>query len=387
MRILTLILLFSHSLFAQNLVPNPSFETVTAEPFYGCELNYATGWINPSGGVCPSNSSATPDLFSTLSTGQAILPNSFMGFTNPHTGNRCSGIVTYHAQIVNYREYLMAKLNCALVPGQEYSVSYWTTSSSPPQYIYNTNNIGVYFSMTSLSQSGFNVATNITPQLVENSIIQNTNWTKYTYTFIPTQAFEYISIGNFSTDQNTLIQSTGTNRPYAYYFFDDISVEQLKTPFLGPDRVLCNNSTLTLNSGNTNTNWSNGQTGSQITVSSPGSYVATITTNCGTLTDTIEVSLLEVDCNLSIPNAFTPNGDGKNDVFKPISACQTNSYWMRVYNRWGGLVFETNDIDKGWDGSLTNNNQPVGTFIYYVQYFNDCSNSIQKKTGEVTLLR
>lgn len=281
------------NVYSQNLVTNPSFETVTAEPYYGCEWYYAIGWQNPSGGSCPTNTDATPDLFSTFSTGQAVLPNSFMGTTNAHTGNRCGGIVTYHQQITNYREYFMTQLSCPLVPGQTYTVSYWTTGGNPPQYIYHTNNIGVYFSTAPLTQSGYNLINGITPQFEEASLVANTTWTQYSYTFIPNQAFSHITIGNFKDDAGTQIQSFGTNRPYAYYFFDDISVvSQNSVPLnLGPDTSYCGNFSHILSTGDPATVWSTGGTGSQITVTTPGTYWATVTSGCVTGSDTIAISL------------------------------------------------------------------------------------------------
>jgi hypothetical protein len=81
------LLVARQQLVAQNLVSNSSFETVTAEPFYGCEIVNATGWLNPSNGGCPNNGAGTPDLFSTFSTGQAVLPNSFLAtLKRPYRG-------------------------------------------------------------------------------------------------------------------------------------------------------------------------------------------------------------------------------------------------------------------------------------------------------------
>jgi gliding motility-associated-like protein len=54
------------------------------------------------------------------------------------------------------------------------------------------------------------------------------------------------------------------------------------------------------------------------------------------------------DCvTIQIPNAFTPNGDAKNEVFKPLIPAPVNNYHMQIWNRWGRLLFETNDRLKG----------------------------------------
>lgn len=288
----TILLACLTQIFAQNLVSNSSFETVTSEPYYGCEFTNATGWLNPANGTCPNNGVATPDIFSTFSTGQAVLPNSFLGTTSAHTGNRCAGILTYHQQLTNYREYMMTRLTCALVPGTTYTVSFWTTGGTNSKYVYHTNNVGVYFSTSALSQTGYNLITGITPQFEETALVANTSWTLYSYTFTPTQAYNYITIGNFRSDANTTVTAFGTNAPYGYYFFDDVSVVPANTSFnLGNDTSYCGNFSRTLSTGNANTLWSTGVTASQITVTTPGTYWASIAGVCGSSTsDTITIS-------------------------------------------------------------------------------------------------
>ena len=91
-----------------------------------------------------------------------------------------------------------------------------------------------------------------------------------------------------------------------------------------------------------------------------------------------------------MPSAFTPNGDGRNDVFGPIISVNfTNPTFkvFKIYNRWGQLVFNGNGP---WDGKFDGKDQPVGTYIYYieVQYpAQDNSTPTYKKEGSVTLLR
>lgn len=88
------------------------------------------------------------------------------------------------------------------------------------------------------------------------------------------------------------------------------------------------------------------------------------------------------NCLVVIPSAFSPNGDGNNDVFKPKIYDAVKNYEMSVYNRWGGLVFRTSDPNAGWDGA---NNQPQA-FIY-VCTFNDRNNEKKEFTGSLMLLR
>lgn len=84
------------------------------------------------------------------------------------------------------------------------------------------------------------------------------------------------------------------------------------------------------------------------------------------------------------PNAFSPNSDSKNDVFKAICADKSNieKYDLRIVNRYGQLVFHTNNIDKGWDGK----NTELSTYFYYCRYKQFNKNSIDTK-GDVTIVK
>ncbi len=82
--------------------------------------------------------------------------------------------------------------------------------------------------------------------------------------------------------------------------------------------------------------------------------------------DTVNV-LLSYNLSLYVPNAFTPNGDGKNDVFRP-KVKGVSSYHLQIYNRWGQLLYETLDMKTGWDGRYKDVLQPMGAYVYIVQY-------------------
>jgi gliding motility-associated-like protein len=68
-----------------------------------------------------------------------------------------------------------------------------------------------------------------------------------------------------------------------------------------------------------------------------------------------------------IPNAFSPNGDGLNDIFTPIPVGIVSTDWFRVYNRYGQLVFESNEWLKGWDGRFRGERQPTGAYIWMIK--------------------
>jgi gliding motility-associated-like protein len=109
--------------------------------------------------------------------------------------------------------------------------------------------------------------------------------------------------------------------------------------------------------------------------SAPGNYVVTAIANfrCGidTLTKSISVSDCDtgsLGCNLFIPTAFTPNGDGLNDFFQPLAACSTELYELEVYNRWGQCVFRSLNPGNRWDGKYKGADCPIGNYVYQIRY-------------------
>ena len=89
--------------------------------------------------------------------------------------------------------------------------------------------------------------------------------------------------------------------------------------------------------------------------------------------------------DLFIPNAFTPNNDGKNDVFK-VYGTTVKGADIRIYSQWGALLFETNDNAKGWDGTSKGIPQPVGMYMYVVKVRTDDEDTFIRK-GTINLIR
>ena len=87
-----------------------------------------------------------------------------------------------------------------------------------------------------------------------------------------------------------------------------------------------------------------------------------------------------------VPNSFSPNGDGLNDVFRAIPVGMTNTVYFRVFNRYGELVFETNQWLKGWDGTFKGKDQPNGTYVWTVGGTSRDNKKIQLN-GTVNLIR
>ena len=86
-----------------------------------------------------------------------------------------------------------------------------------------------------------------------------------------------------------------------------------------------------------------------------------------------------------VPNTFTPNGDGLNDVFRPIAVGISGTVYFRMFNRYGQLVFETNKFMKGWDGTYKGQKAPVGNYVWMLKGIDRDGKVIEMK-GSVLLL-
>jgi len=116
-------------------------------------------------------------------------------------------------------------------------------------------------------------------------------------------------------------------------------------------------------------------------------YIARATNTTGCYgEDDIVVHIFKTGPEIFVPSAFTPNGDGKNDILKPIPVGITKLDFFRVYNRWGQLIYSTSIIGNGWDGTLNGTQQPSGAYVYVVQGTDYKTNIIFRK-GTIVLIR
>lgn len=102
--------------------------------------------------------------------------------------------------------------------------------------------------------------------------------------------------------------------------------------------------------------------------------------------DDVKVTVFKTGPDIFMPSAFTPNGDGRNDVIYPICVGIRQLNFYKVFNRWGQLVFSTSQIGKGWDGTIYGTPQSTNNFVYMVQGIDYKGNTIFKK-GNITLIR
>lgn len=109
--------------------------------------------------------------------------------------------------------------------------------------------------------------------------------------------------------------------------------------------------------------------------------------NCSD-SDDIKIQIID-NCSgdiVLVPNAFTPNNDGKNDILYVRGQLIASIKIFRIYNRWGELIFETDDINTGWDGTFKGQNMNSGVYVYYVEAICIDGKETLKK-GNVTLIK
>jgi len=143
-----------------------------------------------------------------------------------------------------------------------------------------------------------------------------------------------------------------------------------------------------LDAGNTAQSywWNTGATTSQITIDSTGLYSVQAESGQG-CKSTEAVWVLWAGKSFFIPNAFTPNGDGLNDVFGAIPRLDyINQYRISIFNRWGQMIFDTSDLNQGWDGTFKGEACQAGFYVYRIVYQDFGTGTQESKVMEGTVM-
>lgn len=129
--------------------------------------------------------------------------------------------------------------------------------------------------------------------------------------------------------------------------------------------------------------WNTGESFSEITTVSNGEFVLKVKSkdNCY-FSDTILINRMDCESALEMPNIFTPNSDSLNDYFKPIIIKNINELTIQIFNRWGEVVYESNDLSFKWDGYKMSD----GIYYWYIKYNDFYDKEFQQK-GYVQLVR
>lgn len=194
-----------------------------------------------------------------------------------------------------------------------------------------------------------------------------------------------VSIGagkNFLWNDGSVLQSRQLINPGNYwaqaeesscFWRDSLSIFSGAPPAaaLGPDTLLCKGSILRLVAKwpNSKVQWNNGSTDSVIYVTKSGTYSVTISNPCGTFTDQVVINYQDKDCDIIIPNAFSPDGNGVNDVFKIIGRNNVVPKRLMILNRWGEMLYDSQTSGKiEWDGIYGGQVCQSGMYTFLFQY-------------------
>ncbi len=100
----------------------------------------------------------------------------------------------------------------------------------------------------------------------------------------------------------------------------------------------------------------------------------------------ITVRIFKTAPQIFVPTGFTPNGDGKNDIIRPVAVGISKLEYFRIYNRWGQLVFSTSINGQGWNGKIKGKDQSSNVYVWIVKGVDFTGKEIIAK-GTVTLIK
>ena len=113
--------------------------------------------------------------------------------------------------------------------------------------------------------------------------------------------------------------------------------------------------------------WNNGETTPAIQIDRQGIYTITAQNACDSVSKTFLVTLEYCECPVYVPNAFTPDNDGANDLWRPVLGCEPEEYRLEIYNTWGELIFATEDPETGWIGQVEENPESAEHSGYFTR--------------------
>lgn len=286
---ITTVLLMNQVRGQENLVPNGSFEEYYTCPDDISQISHIPGW---------SSIKSTSDYYNVCNNTSAIqmelvgVPKNFTGYQYPVNGDAYCGLFSFGDE--NVRELIGCELNTPLEPGVTYYVSLkfnFPYIEGDPCHNTAIKNMGVRFTDVQYSVSSPPPLDNICHVCADEFIYDTLNWTQVKGSFTPSQSYRFLLIGNFFTDANT--DTMRLFPPLAcgncsYYYVDAVQVST--------DSSIYNQ-------------------------------------------DIFE--------SIKIPNIFTPNSDGINDVWVFTSAPKAQ---LEIINRWGNLIYKANGNFFSWNG-------------------------------------
>lgn len=317
----------------QNILLNGDFENYSDCPiheswagFFPYEITKCTGWYAPTFG--------SSDYFNTCATGTNVsIPQNFaFGYQNTYSGDGYLGFFAYSVDYVWYSdpwyEYISGQLVEPMIAGHQYKINFKLSLSNFSDYA--VSNIGIYLSANPIGSSDTSTSTlplNFIPQIVSpsNYFYDDTlNWMNLEGIYNALGGEKHITIGNFNDTtetEKTRIQFTHIFDPYSYYYIDAGEV----------------------------------------------------------------IDITKIEPIFFVPNFFSPNGDGINDIWK-AELGDNELAEIVIYDRWGVEIMNSNKTSY-WDG-YTNSGIPCsdGVYYYILEVIN-LKNETEQYQGYISLIR
>lgn len=213
--------------FAQNLIPNESFENYLEVTRGHAHLDNLKDWFNTNQNQ-PKTLYGTPDhMF--INENQPL--NGIKDNFKPRTGQSVLGLITYMQRVENYREYASVKLKTPLKKGEKYQFTAYISSGNNVAFGgIASNGLGVAFTKDKLKQYVYEPLIGTSPQFQLDAIFYKTQWSKITFTFTADDIIKYMTIGNFRDDVQTDLKYINYDiDPQCYIYVDDISLIHIPT--------------------------------------------------------------------------------------------------------------------------------------------------------------
>jgi gliding motility-associated-like protein len=163
----------------------------------------------------------------------------------------------------------------------------------------------------------------------------------------------------------------------------------LPSGFLPPDTLLCSYDKIFITALRPykSYQWSNGASASSLNISQPGTYWLQVKDENGCEgRDTIIINPKDCMKGCHVPTAFSPNSDGRNDLFRPMLFGHVKKYHFIVYSRWGQVIFETTELNRAWDGTVAGTLQQSNVFTWMCTYQFE-GEEMKTEKGTVMLVR
>ena len=330
------------------------------------------------------------------------VPSNHWGYQEAHSGKAYAGIFFYQKYInalqdSSNRDYPTIKLKQPLNKNHTYYLSFYLSNMDSSYYASST--IGVAFTKDSLF---FNTHNQIPLQpKVENPsfnvLSDKINWTKLSFYFVADGSENYMIIGNFKNDQETVLvknwnDTDTTSWIYALYYLDDVSLVEVSYPIphaeAGADTVfMCAGTGVQVGTpalAGCNYWWEE-LTGKPCLAVQNGSNPCLLATTAQTVvnptqttrylltmqdtsgafsTDTVTV-VVNPCLEPIIPTIFSPNQDNTNDLFVIKNILPNSS--LSIYNRWGQLIYQNANYPNNWDGTYGSQPVPNGVYFYHLE--------------------